>query len=522
MPELYPAFAFVSVRGVSLSASFIRRLLICAVLVLGASACASERSPINRVQANALEKKFFVGEDLADPKDNPEFYYRPTIVDVDYGASQGSCLRQATRKPSLASASRSPKTCWVARLTYERIADTTGNGTPNSPDQNSGQIVAAFKIESHFDVKRSYNTSTGEELNIIEENSTDSPWYARAFMRVDWSQNLITSAYQLDTLSAMTAFDAVTYEARGLFRDESGRSGRAGVRRGERLLRHHEQAVRHSGEGVHALRLPAGLLPLARLFSAVAAPRATATRARVKVRLSFRRVVDHDYEPVHWDGARMDMFGMFTTGTLNPDRLGYDRDYGVVDDKWYRFVSRHNIWQRSHAQDAQGQPIECYTDKTTPVGELPSRDLVDSEAMPPRTARTTSARPRARARAAINSAINARCRMPSERSKPRRFNYAAESDPSLFAASAEALSQWDGALRQTAQTARLHECIRVNGGVTQAAIDKCKADYDVSLEGAVATQPQGVHALPHPVIADDDPRAALLGCSRAWVTSATT
>jgi len=184
-----------------MSASIIRRLLICAVLALGATSCASERAPINRVQANALEKSFFVGEDLADPKDNPEFYYRPTIVDVDFGASQDQLFTASGAQTIARISFEITEDLLLARLTYERIADTTGNGTPNSPDQNSGQIVAAFKIESHFDVKRSYNPTTGEELNVIDENSTDSPWYARQFMRVDWSQNLITSAYQLDTLA---------------------------------------------------------------------------------------------------------------------------------------------------------------------------------------------------------------------------------------------------------------------------------------------------------------------------------
>src|SRR6187399_2171335 len=42
--------------------------------------CASERAAINRVQANALEKSFFVGKDLSDPTDNPRFFYRPTVV----------------------------------------------------------------------------------------------------------------------------------------------------------------------------------------------------------------------------------------------------------------------------------------------------------------------------------------------------------------------------------------------------------------------------------------------------------
>jgi hypothetical protein len=143
-----------------MSASFIRRLLSCAVLVLGASGCASERAPINRVQANALEKSFFVGKDLADPKDNPEFYYRPTIVDVDYGAAQDQLFTASGAQTIARISFEITEELLVARLTYERIADTTGNGTPNSPDQNSGQIVAAFKIQSHFDVKRATSRSS--------------------------------------------------------------------------------------------------------------------------------------------------------------------------------------------------------------------------------------------------------------------------------------------------------------------------------------------------------------------------
>ena len=73
----------------------------------------------------------------------------------------------------------------------------------------------------------------------------------------------------------------------------------------------------------------------------------------VKLRLSFRRVEDRDYQAVDWDGTRMDMFGMFTTG----ERRGYTRNYGVVDDKWYRFASRHNIWVESHARDGNGEVI---------------------------------------------------------------------------------------------------------------------------------------------------------------------
>jgi hypothetical protein len=192
--------------------SFFRRLTVCGLALLGATSCASERAPINRVQANALEKSFFVGADLSDPADNPEFYYRPTVVDVDYGDTRGELFTAGGGTIARVKFEIS-EDLLVARLTYERVVGTTGAGTPLSPDQNSGQIVAAFKIQSHFDIKRSYNPTTGEELNIVEENTTDSPWYARKYMRVDWSQNLITDAYQFDTLAALSAFDdAFVYE----------------------------------------------------------------------------------------------------------------------------------------------------------------------------------------------------------------------------------------------------------------------------------------------------------------------
>lgn len=60
--------------------------------------------------------------------------------------------------------------------------------------------------------------------------------------------------------------------------------------------------------------------------------------SEVTLRVSFLKVEDHDYEAVDWDGTRMDMFGWFTN-----DRFGYDRRYGVVDNRWHRFASKWNL-----------------------------------------------------------------------------------------------------------------------------------------------------------------------------------
>src|SRR4029077_13656320 len=73
----------------------------------------------------------------------------------------------------------------------KEAANPTPDDTTQSAETMSSLPVAAYKIEKHFDIKRAYEPSTGEERNVIEENDVDRPWYARECMRVDWSKNLL-------------------------------------------------------------------------------------------------------------------------------------------------------------------------------------------------------------------------------------------------------------------------------------------------------------------------------------------
>ncbi|MBW2527903.1 MAG: hypothetical protein JRI23_27225, partial [Deltaproteobacteria bacterium] len=73
-----------------MSRTYWRAALLGTVLAaVGTTGCAEERDPINRVQANALSKSFFVGQDLQHPGDDPEFWTQATIVDAPYGVSNG-------------------------------------------------------------------------------------------------------------------------------------------------------------------------------------------------------------------------------------------------------------------------------------------------------------------------------------------------------------------------------------------------------------------------------------------------
>lgn len=459
--------------------SMVRSFRIGAVLVLGvlSSGCADERAPINRVQPNALDKAFFVGAKLSDPTDNPEFFYRPTVVDVDFGASQNGLFTASYAQTLARVGWEITEDLLVARLTYERVEGTGGNG---APDQTTGQIVAAFTVQSHFDVRRSYNPQTGEELNIVEENSDDRPWYERQFMRVDWSQNLVTTAYELDTLAALKAFSdrPIEYEA-ATYSVEDPNSPDAPAFSPEEGYFDITNKVFARPQ---LIETPYGTFPACFLsadFMGGTGPVGNCNPVELKIRLSFRRVADTDYSPVDWDGQRMSMFGAFTTGTMTPTRLGYDRKYGIVDEKWRRFAGRHNIWEKSHVHDAAGERVACAADAECASHGSGSRCDVFVKA----------------------------CTLPYRDRKIRRvpYYYGPDSDPTLFESAQLVAADWDSALRHAVQTARYGECVREKGGAANAAArSACTEEYPPTLEGALE-KVEPILAMCHNPVSEGDP-----------------
>jgi hypothetical protein len=185
-------------------------------LVALAIGCAEERPPINRVQAVALPKTFFLGPNLQDSADDPEFFMRGTVIDVGYGAAQDGLFTSTYAMPVSRIKWEITENHLNARLAYERVQGTDSKGQTydglRKKATNDGQVVATYRIISHFDIKRAYNPTTGEAMNIIEENTTDRPWYEREYFRVDWSQNLSTDTYEFDTLSMLGIYGGIQYE----------------------------------------------------------------------------------------------------------------------------------------------------------------------------------------------------------------------------------------------------------------------------------------------------------------------
>lgn len=159
-------------RGLSSRLS-VSLLAVLAAISLGA--CAEAMDDVNRVQPNYYDKSLFEGT----------WYYKQTVIDVPYEVAwtfQGA-------------GSRMDKIRWeiqerqlIAYRANEMIPGA--NGEPSS-GKTTFTPLAAWAISSHFDIIRDYNPQTGEESNVIRENSTDRPWYERKYIRVDWSRNLI-------------------------------------------------------------------------------------------------------------------------------------------------------------------------------------------------------------------------------------------------------------------------------------------------------------------------------------------
>lgn len=421
---------------------------------LTALACAEQRDPIDRTQPNALEKSFFVGEDLLDPADDPEFWTQGTLIRVGYGASQSGLFTSTYAQPVSRIKWVVQEDLLLARLTYERIDGSDGMGV--GPTSDDGQVVAAYKIEKHFDVRRAYNPITGEELNILEENDTDRPWYERRYMRVDFSKNLNSSAYELDTLAQVGIFGGVTYEPLAYYVNDPTHEDAPvfDQEAGYFDITHKAFAtpktidLSHLGWGIDSF--PACFLPAD--FTGGTEPAGNCNPTELTIRQSFRRVEDTDYEPMEWDGKRFQAFGAFTT-----ERKGYDRRYGMSDDKWRRFISRYDIWERSHyyedPENMEGA-VSCFTPETTPFGADPHRDL-DQDGTEDECA---SVGPGSRC-----DEFSQKCTLPYGRRKPRplAWYYTSGSHPDYFEPTFDAANQWDVALRSAVMTARYSECMRI-------------------------------------------------------------
>ncbi len=312
---------------------------LAATLAWASVGCAGEREPINRVQANAMPKSFFIGA-IADNNDDPEFYMRNTVVDVPYGAGQDGLFTATYAQPTNRIKWEVQERALIARSTFERIQDSDNKGTRRT---NDGQVVAMFAIESHFDIRRDYNPGTGEESNTIVENAGDRPWYQREYIRVDWSKNMVTDGYEVDTLSQVGLYGGVKFSPLEYKVEDPNDPNAPAFAPEEGYFDVATKAFAVPG----LINTPWGEYPACWFYGA---PASNCNPTELTLRLSFKKVTETDYEPSDWDGTRMDAFGAFYAS-----RYGYERNYGILDQQWHRLAAKYNMFERSHISSGQGE-----------------------------------------------------------------------------------------------------------------------------------------------------------------------
>lgn len=176
--------------------------------ILGAAmwfgGCAEPVEDIDRTQPNLLTKDLFDGE----------WYFARTVIDVPYEAS-GTFIGDRQEYhiggedfPAYKIRWRLEEDFLFACRVDEVIIGGNSEGRTEGDEENPSKAdareaadqgakfpcthpVAAFRVQ-HIDVIRQYNSTTGEQSNVIVENQSDRHWYERDFVRVDWTDQVLS------------------------------------------------------------------------------------------------------------------------------------------------------------------------------------------------------------------------------------------------------------------------------------------------------------------------------------------
>jgi hypothetical protein len=296
-------------------------------MALVSTGCAEQRAPIDRVQPNAIQKSELTGH---------EWYYQRTVVDVP--AADGFTFVGSTDFESVSRIRWDiQKDYLYARRSFEFIEGAAGKAAKQPDEDFNGEVLAAYRIEKHFDITKAYNQTTGEELNILEENATDRPWYERTHMRVDWSQNLVTN-YDL-------AFERKTIESVPYYVEDKS-PGDDDTHPDAPHFAHRDDGGLYYFDVTNKIHAQAGTVHIDG-YGEVAACQLRGRdttqcgSGEYAIRNSFKVVdPDNDYQPMPYKGKPTEKFGYFSN-----ERLVYDTKEGIRQQKRKRFINRFNLWE---------------------------------------------------------------------------------------------------------------------------------------------------------------------------------
>jgi hypothetical protein len=379
-----------------------------ALFAIALSGCPEARDPVDRTQANAILKTNFDGE----------WFFQRTVVDTPYETEftmigdQGELERIRWRIEENA---------LVAVRSYQRFEGSDPDRNENGDYE--GNPIAAWPIVSHFDIRREYNSTTGEEYNVIVENDFDRQWFERDYIRVDWTQQLLTNwnFYAPSAVNMSPLQVAVT----------DPNDPQAPVITDEYL----EITSMFTASPASEVDPDWGEIPLCWYFFNFA----DCAPSEVTVRNSFLKATARDYEAQEWSGTEMELFGYFTA-----NRFDYDEQYGPTNAGRTRFQVRWDIWDGSHDDRTCDATEEC-------------SDVVGSTC----------------------DEFAGLCTIPYRDREPRQIVYHSSPglDPVFSQLNTEVVEQWNVAFRDTVNGVRYYDCVDAGGDPVA-----CEGDWDDDLE----------------------------------------
>jgi hypothetical protein len=220
-------------------------------------------------------------------------------------------------------------------------------GTSKSP--YFGTPVAAYAILSHFDVERSYNPATGEQTNVIVENTTDRPWYERQYIRVDWSNNGFGGFNFLSAGMGVGGFDPTStiVSPVAYYVDESDPTNLDAPQIGPNYIGIVNKLSYQAEIDTAASQYYGQTIYKCFDFTALVGTGAgDCGPGEVKINLSFEKIpATHDFAPRVYNDQDEIRFGVW-----QQERSVYDPQRGYLEPNLAanQFAVMHHIWQKDH------------------------------------------------------------------------------------------------------------------------------------------------------------------------------
>jgi len=303
-----------------------KKYLLLFVVILLFTSCAQDMGDIDRTQPDRIDKELFNSQD--------EWYMRNTVIDVPYSTGFAFIGQQGSTE----------LVRW--RITedylYAHRAHDWVDGSEEylvQEDENGNKIyygapVAIYAIKSHFDVQRQYNPTSGEETNVIVENSSDKPWYERKFMRVDWSKNLVKD-FRYGTISKIPSSSVAFYVS------ETDKASKEAPK----VSKDYIDIVGMIFSEPETFTWGGHKYPYCYLYSQ---QHLDCLGQRIKYRTSFlKKDLENDYKAHSYNDVKFAKFGFFRT-----DRNKYDRWKGMSQREDLHLMNRWNIWKKGDADKA--------------------------------------------------------------------------------------------------------------------------------------------------------------------------